>query len=355
MLYQEQQKLESEANKNIEYNKSKEKEIKEPEIIKKMLKKMVIKEKIRSNKPNDFGKRLKPSGSNFEIIHPEVGVKIKEEANEKSGGYNYFEKYNRFSIHDYNKTLKNTSENIKNKIINIKLKQNELFNNTTAFSNLSLIKEKENIENNNDDDISLNPNKEEINERLFRKTFNNKINLIDIKKKFIAKSKSDISLNNHNSNSLREILASKENEINNFKLKYFINNNVNDFHNYYDINNNELTFNKILNRKIYSPTPTNKINSNENSFLTNNINSEINNNYTIINNFNYNILKGEFNKLNENRKESNNKGILLPKILLKNNKSKQRLKKNYFNRTNNYFYRTLKKKFDVENHSKFNL
>ena len=74
--------MEKEAGKNIEYNsiKSKEKEIKK-EIIKQMLLRDIkdIKElkKERERDADDLlSSRSKPSGSNFEIMTPSIGVKI---------------------------------------------------------------------------------------------------------------------------------------------------------------------------------------------------------------------------------------------------------------------------------------
>ena len=55
---------------------------------------------------NSYGWKIEPSGSNFEIIKPEVGVTIREGNEIKSGGNQYFEKYKRFSLEDYSKMLK---------------------------------------------------------------------------------------------------------------------------------------------------------------------------------------------------------------------------------------------------------
>ena len=55
---------------------------------------------------NSYGWKIEPSGSNFEIIKPEVGVTIHEGNEIKSGGNQYFEKYKRFSLEDYSKMLK---------------------------------------------------------------------------------------------------------------------------------------------------------------------------------------------------------------------------------------------------------
>ena len=52
--------------------------------------------------------RLKSKGSNFNLIRPSIRVKIKEESNIKSGGINFYQKYKKFSMYDFNKTLQVT-------------------------------------------------------------------------------------------------------------------------------------------------------------------------------------------------------------------------------------------------------
>ena len=54
---------------------------------------------------------IAPSGSNFDLIHPEIGVTILEESKIKSGGKDYLRKYNKFSVENFNQTLKDTLYN----------------------------------------------------------------------------------------------------------------------------------------------------------------------------------------------------------------------------------------------------
>ena len=51
------------------------------------------------------------SGSNFAIINPEIGVDITEDEKKKSGGKDYYKKYNRFSIEVFQEQLSKTSKN----------------------------------------------------------------------------------------------------------------------------------------------------------------------------------------------------------------------------------------------------
>ena len=48
------------------------------------------------------------SGSNFEIMNMEVGVSIKEKEKYKTGGKDFYHKFNKYSIDNYNKQLKDT-------------------------------------------------------------------------------------------------------------------------------------------------------------------------------------------------------------------------------------------------------
>jgi hypothetical protein len=80
------------------------------------------------------------AGSNFSIINPEVGVNIKEERKMKSGGKDFYKKYNRFSVEVFqdqlNKTISSnffpkiseqTPSNIKiKKKTSLSLKQNKI-------------------------------------------------------------------------------------------------------------------------------------------------------------------------------------------------------------------------------------
>ena len=51
-----------------------------------------------------------PSGSNFDIINLEVGVSLKENEKYKTGGKDFYHKYNKYSMDNYNKKLKDTNE-----------------------------------------------------------------------------------------------------------------------------------------------------------------------------------------------------------------------------------------------------
>ena len=63
------------------------------------------KEKSQTEKIKDKKDRVIPSGSNFQIILPNIGVVIKENQKIKEGGREFNKYFNKYSIHDYDKIL----------------------------------------------------------------------------------------------------------------------------------------------------------------------------------------------------------------------------------------------------------
>ena len=51
---------------------------------------------------------LSPSGSNFDLFVPEIGVTILEDKKKKTGGKDFFRRFNKISMHNFNQTLKDT-------------------------------------------------------------------------------------------------------------------------------------------------------------------------------------------------------------------------------------------------------
>ena len=79
-----------------------------------------------ANPPDDQKSRIQqrieegpiiPSGSNFEIMNMEIGVSIKENKKFKTGGKDFYLKYNKYSLENYNKQLKRTLE-VNNVLLN---------------------------------------------------------------------------------------------------------------------------------------------------------------------------------------------------------------------------------------------
>ena len=84
---------------------------------------------VDKNKPPLIG-----AGSNFDLILPECGVNITEEKKTKSGGKDYFLKYNKYSLQFFEETF--------NKTISSNFYQNNMLNNGTNAKNKKNIKEK---------------------------------------------------------------------------------------------------------------------------------------------------------------------------------------------------------------------
>ena len=86
---------------------------------------------------NKFERQLEkgpihPSGSCFEIITPEVGVSITENTKVKSGGKDFYSKYKKYTVDNYNKQLKDTLMNNNNhSLLTAQYKsQSNIFTNT---------------------------------------------------------------------------------------------------------------------------------------------------------------------------------------------------------------------------------
>ena len=307
--------LEQKANKNIIYNNgnfinllnSNTLSTKEKEMINEILKKNgkntidgninLMKEELFNIQPlpiphlSPRNERIEPSGSNFKIINPSVGVNIKEKNKVKVGGDNFFEKFHKYSINEFNKTLKETLE----WETKIKLKGNLISNFNNNYKNI--IKE-ENDEN----------EKSNKKEKILRKTFSGGINT----RKNILKSNSDVFTINEKYPFLQDIL-------------------LHDVE--FDINNKHKLKEKSL--------------SNENLFdrdIKSSLGRIINKNkkikYDMIDDFNRELIMGNF-MFNKSRKQ------FLPKLPPKQNKIiLPNLLNNYnnFNKTANNFYRTRQKR-----------
>ena len=70
------------------------------------------KRKLNNSFFDNFNKKQKvePSGSNFNLINPSIGVKVTERKAVKSGGLDYFKEFKKYSMDEFNKTLQDTFE-----------------------------------------------------------------------------------------------------------------------------------------------------------------------------------------------------------------------------------------------------
>lgn len=127
--------MESKAEKNIEYNNNEEQTLNsylvKSRLTQPLLNLVGLSDYMKNfytdnemdpntlqRKYNDFlmlskintKSRVEPSGSNFNLINPSVGVKIKDKKNEKSGGNNFYREFHKYSVNDFNRTLQDTLE-----------------------------------------------------------------------------------------------------------------------------------------------------------------------------------------------------------------------------------------------------
>ena len=267
-----------------------------------------------SLKTNSLNYRNEPSGSNFELIQPEVGVIIQEKNKSKSGGNKFFEKYKKFSINDFNKTLKETMDNERK---DFKEKMMEAFNKTADLKNLIAFNTKiKNINN-----ISTIKNQKEKN--LFEKTFTDrirkekKVKTKNINNIFnsLNKSQSGIFLKNKKYSLMENLFVYDDSE-----------------HHYNKIGKEEL--NKINQKNLFLKKLNRNQNNMKNSFS-----------YRLMDSFNKSIILGSRNSINNNNIPLTKISSLpiIPLKSFKRNKSFLSIEK-ISNSTNTNFLRTRIKK-----------
>ena len=363
ILEEERKQLTLKARKNIEYNripkvKSEKDRISDLRKKQKLFAKKYLFNSYNSDEYDDDESKgnSRPSGSNFDLIRPEIGVIIQENIKVKSGGINFYEKYNKFSVNDFNNTM--NSIFVRNFSNTNYLGYNTY---TTGKSNTSTtIKNKTDLllrKNSKEDDnikIQINNgfnNDEYLNEKnLFRNTFKTKLE--NLKKKYIYKSKSKISMsNNINMDRFKEVLNTADAD----KSYYYYSHNL--FHSNKsknEFNNNfELSYigkSKSINKNFFSPIPTNLINTYKNTLLKNyfynagddySLNQGMRtyryNKYKIMDTFNKYLVEGnkEFNE--KLYKNIFNKDEFLPKLRIGEASST-----NHGTRTKNFFFRKRK-------------
>ena len=157
--------------KNISIKKESVAKINEDVIKNPMNEEEEKREKSHTEKNNEKKDKIIPSGSNFQIILPNIGVVVKENQKIKEGGREFNKFFNKYSIHDYDKILNEyipmqNKTKMRNKIEvmnltatnNIQKKISESVDNTrinTSQHNLTNINKTFNY---NNDNINMNMN-----------------------------------------------------------------------------------------------------------------------------------------------------------------------------------------------------
>ena len=252
--------------------------------------------------------REQPSGSNFEIFNPEVGVKITEDQKIKNGGNNYLKKFNKYSIIDFNNTLRETNDFMRsmNKTINLigVNHKNNLTNDFTNINNTNNILNKTNVnfhQKENSENITIEKNIKNLidnlsnnnnNENLKNKNLNYNSNFLEYNKH----------LNMNKSQSMGNIM--------NTNLKYSNLKDVIDDIDYLKNNKYQNNFNET-NKTFYN---------NKNNFLKINPYQrnknliEKKNSFKQINYFNKSLLNNKFWGENEMRNITKNSSMIFPQI-----------------------------------------
>ena len=274
-------------NKLIKYNE------KDNNIINKKFykeeKNFIIEDENKQTKKNFYNRTLKkieyknkniiqPSGDNFHLFEPNFGVNLKMKRNnknepkrEKKGKKNFYEKYKRFSIQQFNQILDETF-----KLNEIKINNN---NNNENYNNNN-----NEINNNNNENNNENNNKNN-NENLFGSLnsliINNKNSILSNSSSIFLKSKSSINL----------LLDAFDFQNNNNNSSYIKNSNSN------KTILNESVFSKDYFKIKYLNERKKLLNENDKFF------KKSNNSFDVINKFNYNLVK------NKNLEEKEIKGF----------------------------------------------
>ena len=291
-----------------------------------------------------------PSGSNFKIIKPEVGVVIEEKNARKKkeikdGGFEYIKKYNKPSMYEFSKLVMESS--------NLNSMNSGMFSSGLIESKVNEINEIKNRKKNNElnkddyngymfefsdnanplfqDALSINNNENNNNE--------NNVDNADNKENNDKK-------NYENKNIFRAMeegyLKSKYNSMNLISLqkRIHLNNKIPNLYSYFGENVDNINYNKNSKRTIINnaPLPVIKVHRvNENKSEIKEMRNKIKGR-KIINKFNFKILKdkkwGEEDKKNENITSSNNNDNVISVDNNNINKLK-RVAKNIINSENN--------------------
>ena len=329
MIKKEKMKMENNAKKNIQYNE--EDRPYRIYLLKSRINESfydINKEKENSNENNSKNGQketkkknydpfndffyVEPSGSNFQIMNPSIGVKIQEKSKIKNGGINFYEQFHKYSINEFNKTLQDTIEWTK---FRLKEKQNEGFT-SQAHNNfkkmVSIKEEKENNEQSTLTSKAKNYKKINIINKIFQKTFSDGFH----KSKSLMQSKSEIFSSNEKFPKLKSILLHEDQNDKLIRMKL-------------EQQKNKELENVLLNRKQSSVGKNNK------SMIE--IKKYNKKNYFDMDNFNKKIMMGIAVP-----ERSNNRKIVLPKISWRNSSEKN------FNKTMSQFHRTRTKKGIIE-------
>ena len=233
------------------------------------------KRKLNNSFFDNFNKKQKvePSGSNFNLINPSIGVKVTERKAVKSGGLNYFKEFKKYSIDEFNKTLQDTFEwtkyKPKDKSHTEGFKSSTPSNELTRLRKSILSKTNSNFHTNDISNNELNSiiktnnnNYKKIKRNLkiknreknFGKTFSDGFNCNEEKRTNLIKSTSEIILTDKKFINLKEILFHDDKDKNKFikNIPDKINRKIKENMNIFNQNVILTSLRKIEFKKIFS-------------------------------------------------------------------------------------------------------
>ena len=250
-------------------------------------------------------KKLEPSGSNFKLINPSVGVLIKEKNLIKSGGNDYYKEFHKHSIDEFDKSSKGNIERAK---YDKKETQNDSFKTVTPniLKHLKINNLKKKFDEKNADESSSIIDVIKNNKNYFKRITRNILN--KNKQNNLGNTSSDGFFSNQNKKSM---LSSSSQII--LKNKKFVNLKQSLFHDNKDEFTNE-SYNKLIkgNKSFSNLFSRNKIQialKQKNKLLN------IRKMFYDIDKFNKSIITG---KVTLERIFNNKKGMVLPKLSKKN-------------------------------------
>ena len=233
------------------------------------------KRKLNNSFFDNFNKKQKvePSGSNFNLINPSIGVKVTERKAVKSGGLDYFKEFKKYSIDEFNKTLQDTFEwtkyKPKDKNHTEGFKSSTPSNELTRLRKSILSKTNSNFHTNDISNNELNSiikannnNYKKIKRNLkiknreknFGKTFSDGFNCNEEKRTNLIKSTSEIILTDKKFINLKEILFHDDKDKNKFikNIPDKINRKIKENMNIFNQNVILTSLRKIEFKKIFS-------------------------------------------------------------------------------------------------------
>ena len=250
-------------------------------------------------------KKLEPSGSNFKLINPSVGVLIKEKNLIKSGGNDYYKEFHKHSIDEFDKSSKGNIELAK---YDKKETQNDSFKTTTPniLKHLKINNLKKKFDEKKADESSSIIDVIKNNKNYFKRITRNILN--KNKQNNLGNTSSDGFFSNQNKKSM---LSSSSQII--LKNKKFVNLKQLLFHDNKDEFTNE-SYNKLIkgNKSFSNLFSRNKIQialKQKNKLLN------IRKMFYDIDKFNKSIITG---KATLGKIFNNKKGMVLPKLSKKN-------------------------------------